>query len=65
MKIEKIFDELYEHPTSGIGKAERLKGDLSGYWSRRLNKKDRMVYKIENSIVTVYVLSLRGHYGDS
>jgi toxin YoeB len=64
-KIEKIVDELTEHPTTGIGNAERLKGDLSGYWSSRLNRKDRVVYKIEDAIVTVYVLSLRGHYGDS
>lgn len=64
-KIEKIFDELTEHPASGIEKVEKLKGDLSGYWSRRLSKKDRIIYKIEDSIVTVYVLSLRGHYSDS
>ena len=64
-KIEKILFELSEHPTTGTGKAERLKGDFSGYWSRRLNSKDRLVYKIEDAIVTVYVLPLRGHYGDS
>ena len=64
-KIEKIFDELSDHPTTGTGKPERLKGDFSGYWSRRLNKKDRIIYKIDASIVTVSVLSLLGHYGDS
>ncbi|AOS83464.1 addiction module toxin YoeB [Chlorobaculum limnaeum] len=64
-KIEKIFDELREHPASGTGKPEQLKGDLSKYWSRRLNKKDRIIYSIDDAVVIVYVLSLRGHYGDS
>lgn len=64
-KIEKIFNELMEHPKTGTGKPEMLKGDLSGYWSRRLNKKDRLIYKIDESVVIVYVLSLRGHYGDT
>jgi toxin YoeB len=63
-KIEKIFAELSEHPTSGTGKPEFLKGDLAGYWSRRINKKDRIVYKIDDSIVIVQVLSVLGHSGD-
>lgn len=64
-KIEKILLQLSEHPVTGTGKPERLKGDLSGYWSRRVNKKERIIYKIIDSVVTVQVLSLRGHYGDS
>ncbi|WP_233120884.1 type II toxin-antitoxin system YoeB family toxin [Chlorobium sp. KB01] len=34
-KIDRIFKELALHPTTGIGKPESLRGDLSGYWSRR------------------------------
>ncbi len=64
-KIEKIFTELTEHPKTGTGKPEILKGDLSGYWSRRLNKKDRLIYKIDESVVIVYIMSLRGHYSDT
>ena len=64
-KIEKIFEELREHPTTGTGKPEQLKGDLSKYWSRRLNKKDRLIYSIDDNVVIVYIISLRGHYGDS
>lgn len=64
-KIEKIFDELRQHPTTGTGKPEQLKGDLSKYWSRRLNKKDRIIYRIDDNIVIVYILSLRGHYDDT
>jgi toxin YoeB len=63
-KIEQLFVELSEHPTTGTGKPELLKGDHSGYWSRRLNKKDRIIYRIEDSVVLVYVISMKGHYGD-
>lgn len=63
-KINKILPELEEHPTMGTGKPEQLKGDLAGLWSRRLNKQDRIIYEIREEIVTVYVLSGRGHYGD-
>ncbi len=64
-KITKIVGELMTHPREGIGKPEMLKGDFAGYWSRRLTKKDRVIYKIEDDIVVVYVLSLRGHYDDT
>jgi len=63
-KIEKIFSELIEHPTTGTGKPELLKGDHSGYWSRRLNKKNRIIYRIDDSVVLVYVISIKGHYGN-
>ena len=45
-KIDKIFLELGEHPRTGTGKVEALKDNLSGYWSRRLNQKDRLIYKV-------------------
>ncbi len=63
-KIEKILLELAEHPFSGEGHPEELKYELSGYWSRKLNKKDRIVYRVEEEIVTVYVVSAMGHYSD-
>ena len=63
-KVEQIFAELEVHPESGTGKPERLKFDLAGLWSRRINKKDRLVYSIENEIVTVTVVSAFGHYDD-
>jgi len=63
-KIEHIISELYEHPETGTGKPERLKFDLTGYWSRRINKKDRLIYFIQNEIVTVTVVSALGHYND-
>jgi len=63
-KIEQIISELYLHPETGTGKPERLKFDLTGYWSRRINKKDRLIYFIQNEMVTVTVVSALGHYSD-
>ncbi|MFC1224731.1 toxin YoeB [Pedobacter suwonensis] len=63
-RINQIFIELSEHPEIGIGKPERLKFDLSGFWSRQINRKDRLIYKIEENIVTVTIISALGHYSD-
>ncbi len=63
-KIYNLLDELREHPTTGTGQVEQLKGNLSGLWSRRIDKNSRMVYSIEDDRVIVTVLSLKGHYGD-
>lgn len=63
-KIEKILLELTETPHFGEGQPEQLKYNYSGYWSRRLNQKDRIIYKVEEDIVTVYVVSAIGHYED-
>jgi toxin YoeB len=63
-KIQNILKELEIHPTTGTGQPERLKHDLSGKWSRRINQKDRMVYSINDGTVTVEVLSAIGHYND-
>lgn len=63
-KIEKILVELAHHPETGEGQPERLKHNLTGLWSRRINQKDRMVYSINDNTVTVEVLSAMGHYGD-
>lgn len=61
--LEKIIIELSEHPTTGIGNPEPLKNQLSGFWSRRLNKKDRLIYQIfEDSENLVVVVAALGHY---
>lgn len=48
----------------GTGKPEPLSGDRSGQWSRRITQKHRLIYEIEENIVTVDVLSAYGHYDD-
>lgn len=61
-KIQVLLKELQLHPTTGTGKPEQLKHNLSGYWSRRIDQKNRMVYRIEEEKVTVIVVSAAGHY---
>lgn len=60
-KLLLLLEELTEHPTTGSGKPEQLKHDLAGYWSRRINKEHRLVYKILDEY-TVWIYSARGHY---
>ncbi len=63
-KINKWLNELREHPTSGSGKPEQLKYYETPTWSRRINDKHRLVYRIEDNKVIVLVLSFWGHYGN-
>lgn len=63
-KIVDLFEELRQHPTTGTGHVEPLRGNLSGLWSREINKGDRMIYGIEDDKIIVYVVSLKGHYKD-
>ncbi|HDR53007.1 MAG TPA: Txe/YoeB family addiction module toxin [Mariniphaga anaerophila] len=55
-KIKKIILELREHPATGTVQPEKLKYNLSGYWSRRIDKKNRLIYRIEEDNVIVLVV---------
>lgn len=59
-KIDTLLQSILQTPFAGIGKPEPLKSNLSGYWSRRINKEHRIVYNVSNDIITIH--SLRGHY---
>ena len=61
-KINVLIDDICRNGNDGIGKPEPLSGNLSGFWSRRINDKDRLVYKIDKD--NVYILSCRYHYDD-
>jgi toxin YoeB len=63
-KLAKILFELTETPFEGTGKPEQLKYQLSGFWSREINKKDRLIYRVEEDVVTVFIISAMGHYSD-
>ena len=63
-KINIILEELQETPFQGVGKPEALKQELTGFWSREINSKDRIIYKVDQNIVMVYVVSATGHYSD-
>ena len=63
-KISELLQDIQRSPFEGIGKPEQLKHNLSGIWSRRIDKEHRIVYEIidENIIEILNILSLKGHY---
>ena len=63
-KAVKLLNELTEHPKTGTGHPEQLKGDRAGQWSRTITKKHRLVYEIFENEVRVEILSSYGHYED-
>ena len=63
-KIARLLQELQLHPSTGTGQVEQLRGNLAGLWSRRIDKGARMIYRIEEDKVIVFVISLKGHYSD-
>ena len=60
-RIRALLADIQEHPFSGLGKPEPLKGE-NGKWSRRITDEHRMVYSVSNGMIYVYVFSLRFHY---
>lgn len=63
-KITKIFEDLENHPFTGVGNPEQLKYSLSGFWARKINQKDRIIYSVNDKLVLVEVISAMGHYSD-
>lgn len=61
-KLEKLLQELQEHPRTGTGQVEQLKHFKEETWSRRINHEHRLVYRINDDVVTVRVISAYGHY---
>jgi len=61
-KLFKLLSEIANHPYSGSGKPKQLKHQLSGFWSRRLNKEHRIIYEILEDIKIVVIHSVKGHY---
>lgn len=62
-KLEKLLDELREHPYTGTGHPEQLKF-LQGVWSRQLDKKNRVRYIVNETTIVVFIVSALGHYDD-
>ena len=59
-RINQLIRDAERDPFNGIGKPEPLKGDLSGFWSRRIDEDNRLVYRPNNGILEI--LSCKGHY---
>ena len=63
-KAVKLLQEIAIHPTTGTGHPEPLKGKPNNRWSRRISKKHRLIYRVFETEVYVYILSAYGHYDD-
>lgn len=59
-KINRLIEECCRHPFDGTGKPEPLKGDLAGYWSRRIDREHRLVYRIHDDMLEI--IQCRYHY---
>ena len=61
-RINHLIKDIGRNPFEGIGKPEPLKGNLSGFWSRRIDEEHRLVYVVEDN--AILIISCRGHYED-
>jgi len=61
-KLMRLIEDSVKDPFGGIGKPEPLKGDLSGWWSKRIDGEHRLIYKVEDN--DLIILNAKGHYGD-
>ncbi|MEU3446959.1 Txe/YoeB family addiction module toxin [Streptomyces thermolilacinus] len=61
-KINRLIKDIERTPFEGIGKPEPLKGNLSGWWSRRITDEHRLVYRVRDD--GIEIAQARYHYGD-
>jgi toxin YoeB len=60
VRINSLLKDILRSPRAGIGKPEPLKWELSGYWSRRIDREHRLVYKVNSD--SIHIISCRFHY---
>ena len=63
-KLSLLFHELQEHPKTGTGKPKLLKYRQTNIWSRRIDQKHRLLYQIDENIISVIVIAAKEHYDD-
>ena len=61
-KINQLIKDIDRNEYKGIGKPEPLTGDLAGFWSRRIDDMNRLVYRIKDS--KIEIVQCKGHYDD-
>ena len=59
-RINDLIKDISRNPFKGKGKPEPLRNELSGFWSRRIDKKHRLVYKFEDN--SLYIVACKYHY---
>ncbi|WP_295036682.1 Txe/YoeB family addiction module toxin [uncultured Fibrobacter sp.] len=61
-KVNQLVKDIERNDFEGIGKPEALTGNLSGFWSRRIDDANRLIYRINGEFIDI--LSCKGHYED-
>ncbi len=61
-RINALVDATAREPFTGIGKPEALRGDLTGYWSKRIDDVNRLVYQVNDNELIIF--NCRFHYSD-
>jgi toxin YoeB len=61
-RITKLIEDTVKHPFTGLGKPEALKYELSGLWSREIDKQNKLIYEVVEK--QLHIISMRGHYLD-
>ena len=61
-RINELIRDMVRNPFEGIGKPEKLKGNLSGFLSRRIDSEHRLVYVVDEKVI--YIISCKGHYDE-
>lgn len=61
-RINQLLKDVERSAEDGIGKPEPLKGNLTGFWSRRIDDTNRLVYRVNGDVIDV--ISCKGHYED-
>jgi len=59
-RVNQLVKDIERNNFEGIGKPEALKGNLSGFWSRRIDDSNRLIYRINGE--SIDILSCKGHY---
>lgn len=59
-RIKSLIRDVARNPFKGIGKPEPLKGNWTGYWSRRIDQENRLIYKISDD--QIRIVKCKGHY---
>lgn len=59
-RVNALIKDIKRHPFEGIGNPEPLRHNWSGYWSRRMNREHRLIYKVTEE--TIFIAQCRYHY---
>jgi toxin YoeB len=64
MAVNRLIEDVRRHPFTGLGKPEPLRGELAGYWSRRISAEHRLVYRVQGKGADqeVAIARCRYHY---